>query len=497
MDSIGGYCDSRLNRELFLTLKQLNSTTIVNAIESSNSLSNIRNGFQVLDSTMRTCQALLITLIILIMTGTPNTSSGGISYDQYGNPINFGGGIPGFTTSTLGAGSNTAPSITDPNPIHTGSWGLPDLGLTESLQGQNNSNQPAPFDINQYLPQTTPVAQPTNGNLSQGAVIDAYNKMGWTDTNAIMNDYNATGGSKLSGGSTGGTGGTPDKTVSRTGDPRAALVISNPNTNTDFQNSGLNIDEYLATIDSEYQNNQGLLNKQESSIRANQPGIEQGITDQANVLKNKAGTVKEDALSAARRLYAELQQGYKQRFGGASSAGEAAQALTGNEQQRQMAQTNRSYQESVSQVDLSASQATQSAQNEFRTQLLAVDQNRTATENDRLNARRQALTDLSQKVFAIQQQATTFKQNLQLMQEQARLQNEANLKGMSTNPTSTLTTNGMQTTASGNQGLSTAVGAIGNMSSGITKNTDPLANGVYPIASMTNGQTKYSDGSIR
>jgi hypothetical protein len=363
--------------------------------------------------------------------------------------------------------------------------------------GQQSLTSSAPTRTTQSQP-SYPTPQPTPVNNQ--ALYDALIKGGYSDANArnAANGPNATNLAKeylqVNGGSTGGTS---NKNISKTGDPRAALVTSNPTTNADFNNSGMNIDDYLATIDQEYNNNNSLLDKQAADINAAQPGIEQGITSQADLLKQKAGTVKDDALTAARRLYAELQQGYKQRFGGASSAGEAAMALTGNEQQRQMAQTNRQYQDSVAQVEQSAATAINSAQQEFRNQLLQVQSNRTATENDRLNARRQALQGLSDKVYAIQQQATTFKQNLQLMQEQARLQNEANLKGMNTNPVSGLTTSGLQTAASGNQGLSTAVGSVNTMSSGMSKNTDPLANGVYPIASMPNGQMKYSDGSVR
>lgn len=102
-------------------------------------------------------------------------------------------------SETLGIGSNTAPAPVY-TPIHEGSWyGLPDLGITESLQGQP-VQQPISmnFDYSAGLP-NQPVANPNQ------SIIDAYNKLGWTDTNAIMADYNATGGSKLLPQATGGT----------------------------------------------------------------------------------------------------------------------------------------------------------------------------------------------------------------------------------------------------------------------------------------------------
>lgn len=381
-----------------------------------------------------------------------------------------------------------------------GGVNLPDFGITESLgigtpnslinnpgTGLDYSQIPQGFknDVSNYL--NTPISVPTStsGNTtyyganpalqtaknavvsspvgqtptqqqnSQDAVNSGFDMKyypGWNYTEALA-DWKATGGAKGRKNTN-----TNTKYTSTKNDQRVNNVLGNPDTLKDFEQSGLNMDEYLAAIDKESGNTMGFLQQQEDALRSDQPGIEKNILAQAELLKNKAASTKEDAQSAARRLYSELQQGYRQRFGGASSAGEAAMALTGNEQQRQMAQNNRTYQEAVSQVDMSANQATQAAQSEFRNQLLAINQNRVATENERLAARRQALSDLSNKVFQIQQQREAFKQNLAAMQEQARLQNQANLSSLSLNPTTTLTTTQQPTTASGNQGLETSIG---------------------------------------
>lgn len=394
-----------------------------------------------------------------------------------------------------------------PTPFQSIQYGgNPFLDQTSNLIGESIPSTAVPqtvsgnktvFNTGAMVP-TQQTQTPPSGTTSSpsGFNWDAYKSTGWNDYNAALADYKATG--KNPGDSSSGGGGTTTtKYTSLTNDPRATTVLNTPEVRNEFEQSGLNIDQYLAEIDKEYANSANFLNEQEAAIRADQPGIEKNITNQADLLRNKAYTQKEDAQSAARRLYNELQMGYRQRFGGASSAGEAAQALTANEQQRQMAQNNRTYQEAVAQVDLSANQAIQSAQSEFRNQLLTISQNRTQLESEKLQARRQALSDLSDKVFQIQQQRETFKQNLQLMQEQARLQNESNLSSLTTNPTSGLTYNNQQTTASGNQGLSSAIGAIGNTSSGITKNDELKAQGIYPIMTMTDGRTKYSDGIIR
>jgi hypothetical protein len=60
-----------------------------------------------------------------------------------------------------------------------------------------------------------------------------------------------------------------------------------------------------------------------------------------------AGMRREDALSAARRLYDELRRGGRQRFGGASSAGQAFTELTAQEQQRQSGNIWQAYQQTL------------------------------------------------------------------------------------------------------------------------------------------------------
>lgn len=434
---------------------------------------------------------------------------------------------------------------------------LPDFGATEWLQDQYNKLT-GNTGYNSVI--TNPNQRPVGLDYS-----NATPPAGTTGTTPISQIPNLTGtiktpttptGAKANTG--GGSGGSPSApaapdpaqikrdNITKINTDKGADVALDYATNYADQMSP---DQYYAMIDQEAGVSNKFLDEQEAAIRADQPGIESGLLDQYNtgltslqggkntaygktgLQRNQAGQIKEDAQSAARRLYSELQQGYRQRFGGASSAGEAAQALTQNEQQRVMAQNNRGYQNTLSsigqseaeientynsniaQLEQAKNQAINSAQSEFRNSLLQISQNRTAVESERLAARRQALQDLSQKVFAIQQQQVQFKQNIELMREQSRLQqaealssisgaantgaNALNNYNPSKNPTSNLTLGGNQTTASGNQGLTTIQNSIGNISSGITKNEDPLAKGVYPIMTMIDGRTKYSDGSIR
>ena len=471
-------------------------------------------------------------------------------------------------SETLGIGSNTTPTW---DPSHPGSWNLfginlPDAGLTESILGQtsniteNNIAPTIPTDNGVYISQTPPISTPTQTGPAvdnSSNFLDYYKD--WDPQQAQQDFQNVFGGdiNKLMtarGVSTGGTTppSTPDPTQIKRDNITSVATDKGTEVALDYASNyadQMSPDQYYAMIDQEAGNSQNFLNTQEAAIRADQPGIESGLLGQFNagltslqggrntaygrtgLQRQQAGQVKEDAQSAARRLYSELQQGYRQRFGGASSAGEAAMALTNNEQQRQMAQNNRGYQNTVAsigqseaeientyntnvtQLEQSKNEAINSAQSEFRNSLLEIGKNRTLVESERLAARRQALSDLSQKVFAIQQQQVQFKQNIDLMREQARLQQSQALSSISgaantganalsgykppTNPTSNLTFSGNQTTASGNQGISTAIGSINKTTSGMSKNTDPLANGVYPIQTMIDGRTKYSDGSIR
>lgn len=335
-------------------------------------------------------------------------------------------------------------------------------------------------------------------------IADFPGYSGWS-YDAALADYNATGGAGKRGNNT-NSGNNPinsnptnDKTVSKKGDTRATAILNDPTTTQDFLNSGMDMDQYLSLIDQEANNSLNFLNRQESAVTADRDTALANLEKQRATNKQTALTAKEDAQSAARRLYNELQMGYRQRFGGASSAGEAAQALTNAEQQRTMAGNERSYQNAITQVDTSADSAIASAQSEFRNQLLQISQNRTQVESEKLAARRQALSDLSNKVFQIQQQRETFKQNLQLMQEQARLQNQSNLSALSVNPTSSLTMSGVNTTASGNTGLTSAIGSINKTSSGISKNDDALlaSKGIFPRQSLRDGRIMYSDGIAR
>jgi hypothetical protein len=214
------------------------------------------------------------------------------------------------------------------------------------------------------------------------------------------------------------------------------------------------------------------LNQAEQQIRGDYPSVKEAAekaflsamseltaskTKNEGTIKenlNTVGTQKEDALSAARRLYDELRRGYSQRFGGSTSAGQAASELSAVEQQRQMGMTTRDYGTAVRQINQQKlqldqdfqtgqakimeqkTQALSQAQTNFTNQLLQIQAQRAQTESQKAAAKLDALNTLKQQAYAIQQQALTYQQNLDMFykQQQADLENyqaKLNMSGSS------------------------------------------------------------------
>lgn len=212
-----------------------------------------------------------------------------------------------------------------------------------------------------------------------------------------------------------------------------------------------------ADLNAVYEPTMNYLNQAEAQVRADQPMILDTVMKAAesafaelsgNKQKNlgtiqentvKAGQRKEDALSAARRLFDELRKGYSQRFGGASSAGQAANEIAAVEQQRQQGGVQRDYGTTIRQIEQSKQQleqdyqagtakiqevkslALQQAQTDFTNKLLQIQAQRAQTEAQKAAAKLQALTDLRNQAWQIQQQAIQNQQQLDLMYKQQQM----------------------------------------------------------------------------
>lgn len=163
-------------------------------------------------------------------------------------------------------------------------------------------------------------------------------------------------------------------------------------------------------------------------------------TNQLGQYQVDAGKRKEDALAASRRLYDELRQGYNQRFGGASSAGQAASEISAREQQRQQGGISNSYEETVRtiqtqkqeldksfqttllQLESSKQNAIAQAQQDFTSKMAQINNARGDLTINKGQQRLQALESLRQQVYNINNNAV---QNAAAIKRQAEEQAKA------------------------------------------------------------------------
>jgi hypothetical protein len=152
-----------------------------------------------------------------------------------------------------------------------------------------------------------------------------------------------------------------------------------------------------------------------------------------------AGKVKDDALTGATRLYNEISRGGQQRFGGASSAGEAFQTLTAVEQQRRQgtiwdnfqtamqkvgefkADLVRRFDEAMIQLKAQKQTALDNLKIQFNDALQAIRTNTRQAESDKATATLNTLQDYRNKIYAINLQNIQWAQTLNT-QNQATIQ---------------------------------------------------------------------------
>lgn len=214
-------------------------------------------------------------------------------------------------------------------------------------------------------------------------------------------------------------------------------------------------DPFQMAIESAFGSKMNYLNQAESQLRSGQGSIESDILSQAETSKNLLGSNRdasladvgraeeqgqvrnEDALSAARRLYNELVTGGQQRFGGASTAGEAYAALAGRELQRNRQQIatdfssfmgqiegarqtiQTQFDNGVAQLEQQKNMALNQAKREFQDRLLEISRLRSQAEEDKASARLSALTDLRNQIFQINLASSENSQALQQLRTQA------------------------------------------------------------------------------
>jgi len=251
---------------------------------------------------------------------------------------------------------------------------------------------------------TNPTSVPGLNNLpvaTQNQIVNTYNSA-TTGTGIIGNGSGGGGSGSGSGGNSGTTttqqntgGGTPDITSQL--DAIFSPVLDQLNQNATDANTSYN--RQVGDINQQGVSAQASLDAQ-NTIGTNQ--IDQQATDAAGV--------KTDALTAATRLYDELSRGGQQRFGGASSAGEAYGALTAVEQQRRQATIQTAYD--------GAMQKVAGFKNDLLTRYNDAKQTLTSQISTQLSAASQAFTDAmgainSQKATAQSEKASNVLTTLQ------------------------------------------------------------------------------------
>lgn len=211
-------------------------------------------------------------------------------------------------------------------------------------------------------------------------------------------------------------------------------------------------------IDEAYGQSESYLNQAENQLNADYPTIQAEINAQGQLnnqlLDNSktsalnqtgqqamtAGQRQESALSKARRLYGELQRGYNQRFGGASSAGEAANEISNQERLRQEGTTRQDYGNTMRAIELQnqeiesnyntgklqlqqqTQQALNEAQRDFQNKLLTIAQNKALIGQAKAEARLASLQELRNNIYQINMQNMQFQQQLEAQKQAGQQQ---------------------------------------------------------------------------
>lgn len=335
---------------------------------------------------------------------------------------------------------------------HSGSWfGLPDFGITEAISDAFGGTRNAQGGSEIKRDTNAPIIGPNvlgSSNVAFPTGITSPNPNTTLPRAGQGVTYQSVAGTSTGGG--GSTTSRPSLSSSNLTD-EAAKDAGYENLQAYLQQD---LNAYNALIDQAYGASNDYLNQAEAALRGDYPTILSEIDAQRQTAQRTADTGKQQTLDTineqetmatqrnqsvvadARRLYDELRRGYGQRFGGASSAGQAATELSNLEQQRQMGRiqqdfgntlrqietartsVEQNYQNQIYQLEQLTNQAKNEANREFQNKLLQISQARAENEQAKAQARLQALQDLRNKVYQIQLQNMQFQQILQAQREQ-------------------------------------------------------------------------------
>lgn len=302
--------------------------------------------------------------------------------------------------------------------MHPGSWSiggfrLPDFGITEAVgdvlgrprtyQGGSNLLGPQP------QAQTITAQPQVLGQASPSPITTTTPKTTYTPT--------------------GGTGGgsQPVQQDQPQEDPQERIrreveAIYSPLMNY--------LNQAESAVTSEYQRYVPELEQQYATSLSNIQNQKTQGERELTAQEQAAETRKEDALTAARRLYDELRRGGLQRFGGASSAGQAFTELTAQEQQRQSGNIWQAYQQTLDnlnkyranlldnfaqaqkELELAKTSALQQAYDNYQNRLNEIRAKKGDTESLKAKALYDELQNLRNQVYQINLQSLNLAQQL-------------------------------------------------------------------------------------
>lgn len=190
------------------------------------------------------------------------------------------------------------------------------------------------------------------------------------------------------------------------------------------------------TLGSSNQNQLGLLDKQASTNRQALQNEQQKAQGTIGTQKLEAGQRREDVINSARRMFNELSQANTQRFGGASSAGQAASELQAIEFQRNRANTEKAFEATAREigareVEVNSQYSLQLQQlqdkvdsaklqsfNDFQNSLLQIAGDRAKTASEKAQRKLQYLDQYRQQLFQVQLAEQKQKQALEVWKQQ-------------------------------------------------------------------------------
>lgn len=230
-------------------------------------------------------------------------------------------------------------------------------------------------------------------------------------------------------------------------------------------------------INSAYGDVYNNLNNQESQLRGGEQNLYDSFTGQFDAQKpllqsaynsgvqmntqqqEKENLGKENALTSARRMFQDVGQGVKQRFGGGNSTSEFANAFYGREFQRNVGnvinssgenmrklldkstQIKSDYDAQLSSLEQQKQSALLQAKDVFSQRLAAINNARLGADQNKAQLKLEALQEMRNTIASVQQQALATQQQLQTSIAQAQSQMAAQVQSYRTQAGQSVDTN--------------------------------------------------------